>query len=539
MATKRPPKWILAFDWDARAMRIVLGRLSKRGVTIDGGGLYSVAIPKGVDPADPGQMGRLIRRVLDEEEISAKHAIVDVPRDQAILNTLTLPCQAPGELPGMVYIQVAKELPFPITEAVIDFTTGPREADATMTEVLVAAVRHEIVEQYRATFAAAGLKLDRVGLRPYANKVAACALLKHAMPERVLLIDVTATLMEINVLRNSFLEFSRAALVAIPKDVGKPSTLSIALKPPAGREDEDDDRAESPQSIETSGELDAVIRSLLVEVTRSIEAYRATDVHTRLDHVVIVGDTGVEESLAEAIQKRLDASTELYNPASTFGWNPDEGASASAFAAGLGLVLGHADEEALYFDFLHPKRTVSARVKQFKKARYAAGVAGMFLVAGAYGFYGYTQPGQEKLQKANAKIAELRRDLSGSDGFLKLMREVEAFDARQYVWVDVLHDVVSVLPDNKSLVVDQLEMNQKEGRIMLKTRGAHRDTATDTIRNLEEFRRPGRDKPRFKAGMGGQTEKEGRYPFHQIIRITVLDDQGASEKKKKKGETRE
>ena len=58
MATKRPPKWILAFDWDARAMRIVLGRLSKRGVTIDGGGLYSVAIPKGVDPADPGQMGR-------------------------------------------------------------------------------------------------------------------------------------------------------------------------------------------------------------------------------------------------------------------------------------------------------------------------------------------------------------------------------------------------------------------------------------------------------------------------------------------------
>ena len=53
---------------------------------------------------------------------------------------------------------------------------------------------------------------------------------------------------------------------------------------------------------------------------------------------MIGGDVGIEERLAEAIQARLNITTELYNPATTFGWEPDEGAAASAFSATLGLV---------------------------------------------------------------------------------------------------------------------------------------------------------------------------------------------------------
>ena len=46
------------------------------------------------------------------------------------------------ELPGMVQIQIAKELPFPAGEAVIDFVGAPTlSPEETMTDVLVAAVR--------------------------------------------------------------------------------------------------------------------------------------------------------------------------------------------------------------------------------------------------------------------------------------------------------------------------------------------------------------------------------------------------------------
>ncbi len=531
MSDRRRPKKILAFDWDTRTLRVVHALLGKRGVKIDR--LLSVAIPKDVEPANPEQMGRHIRRTLEQEEISTRHAIVDIPRDQAFLNTLKLPCQAPDELPGMVKIQVAKELPFPEVEAVIDYVVGPSEPGDVSSEVLVAAVRHEVLEQYEATFSAAGLRLDRVGLRPYANRMVACALLRHAPPERVLIIDVGPRLTEISVLRDSFLSFSRAAEVLIPKDLGAEAPLSIFPdKPTEGQEDQARRPPETTSTPATG--TDRVIRSLLVEVTRSIEAYRAVDAGAKLDHAVIMGDVGIEEALAEAIQQRLDVTTELYNPASTFGWQSEEGAAAGAFAAGLGLVLGHADEGALHFDFLHPKRTVSATRKRIKKARVVAAVVALFLLAGGVGFSGYYADDREERDALTRKIEELQADKKEKGKFLDLMDGIREFDAGQHVWVDVLHDVISVLPSNEYLVLDRINTNQKDGLVVLKTRASSREKAHGAIRSLESFRRDGRDKPRFNVVMGSQVEKSGKYPYSQDLRITILDDTGGAKKKKSK-----
>ena len=208
----------------------------KRGVEIDE--VRSVTIPHGLDTRDPQHLGRHIRRVLEEEEIGTKHAIVDIPRDQATLNTLMLPAASPEELPGMVEIQIAKELPFAVSDAAVDFVAGEPKGDTNTIAVQVAAVRREALEQYEATFAAAGLRLERVGLRPYANRVAVCELLKHAMPDRVMFIDVRPTLTEIDVLKHSSLAFSRAASVLIPPDLGEDTHLSLVrddFRPGNGR----------------------------------------------------------------------------------------------------------------------------------------------------------------------------------------------------------------------------------------------------------------------------------------------------------------
>ena len=41
-------------------------------------------------------------------------------------------------------------------------------------DLLVAAIRRELIQLYEETIAAAGLKLERIGLRPYAHKLAVC-----------------------------------------------------------------------------------------------------------------------------------------------------------------------------------------------------------------------------------------------------------------------------------------------------------------------------------------------------------------------------
>ncbi len=538
MFSRNRPSRIVALDWDTRNLRCVHALLGKRGVKIDQ--ILSVAMPTDLDVADPRALGLHIRRLLDQAGINTKHAIVDIPRDQAILKTLTLPTTQPDQLPGMVEIQIAKELSFPAEEALIDFTVAPGETDEPTGDVLVAAVRRELVEQYEAAFVAAGLKLDRIGLRPYANKVAAVALLKHAMPERVLFIDVRPTFMEIDVLRNGALVFSRSASVTIPVIARDAGVVSIA----AGRAREEPGPS-APASIPTIGagpmsvtdpapsgaSLDPVVSSLIVEVTRSIEAYRATDPSDSIDHVVIGGDVGVEEALAEAIQKHFNVTVELYNPASTFGWEPDEGVAASAHAASLGLVLGHAEDDALHFDFLHPKRSISTTQKRLRKAPAAAAVAILFLTAGGVVLAGMTGPGRVELARIQQSIKELKGERSKYRKFLVVSDAIKAFDEEQQVWIDVLHDVISVLPSNQEVVINSMEMNQKEGRLTLKTRMNARATGTEVVRRLKAFRRPGRDKPRYEVSMGTQSLKTGdKYPFVQELRISLLDD--APRKKK-------
>jgi type IV pilus assembly protein PilM len=472
-------------------------------------------------------MGALLRRALDQEGIHTTHAIVDVPREQAILNTLSLPCRNPEDLPGMVSIQIAKHLPFAVGDAEIDFAVAPHEPDAAAAEVLVAAVRHEILQQYQAIFEKSGLKLVRVGLRPFANRVAACELLKHAVPEHVLFVDVRPTLTEINVLRRSFLAFSRAASVQIPEKWDDRPRLSIV------REDEPldllvasgDARKEDVTVEPVPTRIEDVVASLVVEVTRSIEAYRVNAPGAKMDHAVIGGDLGVEEALAEALQQKLGITAELYNPARCFQWEPDEGASASAFAATLGLVLGHAVDEALQFDFLHPKKAVSAAERRLKKAPLAAAAVIMLIVGGVATVAAVTKPDRDRLAAIERKIADLKGKQKEHEKFLSLVAEARAFDADQHIWVDVLYDVVTNLPPQEEMLITQVDLNQKEGRVLLKTRAKQRDTATDTVRRLNDFRRDNRTKPRFRAGIRGQTEKPGEtYPIVQELTIVILDD---------------
>ncbi len=523
-------KKIVAIDWDTRTLRLVHAFMGKRGPKIDR--VLSVAIPKEVDLNNPAQMGLHIRRALEQEGISTRHAIVDIPRDQAILNTLTLPAGAPEDLPGMVEIQIAKELPFAVADAVIDFAAPVAPADATTADVLVAAVRREVLEQYEATVVAAGMKLERIGLRPYTHKVAVCDRLKHAMPERVLFIDVRPTLTEIDVLHGSLLAFSRSASVVIPESTSGESSGSFSAVT-----DSSDGESPPPLTLLSggisrdsgSGPLGGVVQDIILEVTRSIEAYRANDPGAQIDLAVIGGDLGIEQELADAIQTRLGINAELYNPASSFGWEPDEGAAASAFAATLGLVLAQADDSSLDFDFLHPKKVVSVAKERLRRAPLVAAVIALFVCAGWVFLNQMTTEARDALVKIEKNIQELAKKEKAGKKFLKFVKDIKEFD-KQFVWVDVLDDVISALPSNEEFVLTDLTLDQDDGIVKLATKTKRLDSASEIVRVLEDFRRQGCKKARFQTEIGRQTEqKKDAYPYKQELRMTVLSDESAEE----------
>jgi type IV pilus assembly protein PilM len=500
-------KQLISVDWDVRTLRVVHFSLRPKG-GIRVRKVLSVAVPADVNVTDPASLGRVLRDVLAREGIGARRMVVDVPRDQAVLNTLSLPVVPDDDLPAVVEFQVARELPFPLADAVTDFAiTGPGEADNTQ-DVLVAAVRHDVLDYYKRTAEAAGLTLERVGLRPYANKVAVNELLGGTHHERVLIVDVGPALTEIDVLRDGRLAFSRAASVLVPATAPEEErpreTAGVTL-----------DLDISLSLDGATAETDEVVQTLFREVALTIEAYRAGDPGADMDHVVVAGDTGVEDALLETVRKRFGVNGERYNPTPCFGWDGESGAAAGGFAAALGLATGHGAEDRLHFDFMHPKKAVPASRRRLKKVPLVAAVLVVFAAAVVIAYQRGVGPEKQEVAALEEQIADLRAELREYEKlkFGDLINQVREFEEGQIIWLDALVDFLSAFPDREQIVISHIDLSQSDETIKLKMECKDRAIADEAVILLQAFKRPGEEESRFDARLGTTTDQQDQDDY--------------------------
>lgn len=537
---------ILSLDWDPRELRIVHARIRKDQVRVLD--VLAVSIPREVNVGDAEQMGHVLRDALRQERISTRRVIIDIPRDQAVLNTLTLPKVSVSDLAGMVQLQIGKGLPFATAEAVIDFAVPPDDGEADKVEVLVGAVRSDVVDYYRKICQVAGLKLERAGLRPYANRMAIAHFLSGQLPERVLVVDVGPSLTEIDVLRRGQLVFSRAASVYVPS--GDTVIMSIDrgsrtgdLEAPDENPPEPDDQGVSivPFRADTPhrpGDTAGVVADLMVEVTRSIEAYRGTDAGAEMDCAVVAGGTGVEEALAEAIQRRFNINAETYNPASCLEGDAQKAADAAGFSAALGLVLGHAAQGGLHFDFLNPKKPEAPGQARLKRVPMVAGVAAVFVLA-ATTFY-IKGPAKQfaRVAELEEQIQEAKDQIKANKKFMAMIESVEQFEADQVVWVDELRNLIDVLPDNKKVVLSKVDMYQNGKRLEIGLRSKTGQQAPRIVDNFEVFRPEDDDEPYYRASRGTTSVGRGDYKHESTISVHIVNGDTKSKKKSKHNKRR-
>jgi Tfp pilus assembly PilM family ATPase len=354
LTTPRPRRFV-AVDFDSRHLRVVQAeRVGKSTRVLR---LASECIPDDLDTADPQALGRLLAEVLRAMHVRTTPVVMSVPRGQAVLKPIRLPPGARAdELAAMVQFQMAKELPFRPEEAVIDFTVE-RHYDAEQTaaaveqgtEVLVAAVPVTVVDYYRHVGLSAKVRLQRLGLRPYANHGCVEHCTTVAPGEHVAVVHLTADETEVDVLAGSALAFSRATRTRTP---AAPTTDGE----PAGRQDE--------------------AAAAVTETARSLQSYQSVGGGGTISWIVVAGGTGMEAEVCRRLKSRLGVRCEALDPAGAFGL---EGAgNASEFISALGLAIAHGGVEGLPFDFLRPKQPVVKR--DLRKLRAAALAAAAVLV---------------------------------------------------------------------------------------------------------------------------------------------------------------
>jgi len=529
---------VLCLDWDKRSLRIVVARVSRGRTALEDA--HSHRLPNTVDADDPEALGAFIRAMLRRHRLHHRSAVVDVPRERAVINRLRLPPTPLAEVPAAVRFQAMKELPFPLDTAAVDFVVMERDDSGLITEVLLAAVTLETLERVRLTCQAAGLTPTRIGLRPYANLISVRRT-RRGEERRVLFLDVGPTATEIDIMHREALAFARSANVTVPLP---------SWEPPGPEEERVIPLAELADLSGSEAAVDTAIGELMVETLRTLQAYRATQPDATVDEVVVAGGTGIETLLADRLSQRLNLPVVLFDPTEALGIETAEAPKLRSFSAALGLAWGLGREGTLALDFLNPKRPVSARETLQRRARLGALAAAVVLLAVGVvlGHQYYVLARQYKeLRTENDKLAEqARRKVE-----LRNRIEEAAEWAKEAVWPDELLNITEhafppgTQPGEK-MVVREIALDIT-GRSPGITLGSvhHTDwqVPTDFVNALNALRVG--DQPLYVATQGTWTRTSGeRYRGQvdiriQLLRLQQFNEQAAERAKARKARLRD
>lgn len=356
------PAQATALEFDSRSLRVVQPGLSRVAVA-------PLNLPADADRADAAVLGAALAKALEQLKLKPGPVVMGLPRAQVVLKTLLLPVIADvNELASVVHLQVGRDLPFRLSEAVVDFqvlrqitppapkpdATAKPGAEAPATpppklEVLVAVARREAVEFFQRVASAAGLKLVALGLLPNASArgVEACRAVERG--QAYALVSLRPDEVSIDVACDHAVPFSRGATVK-PAEPGAP---------------------------------DAFVTAATIEVVRSLHGYGGQGATGAPAKILVTGATGHETAFVAALASRMNSPVALLEMAPLNLPGDSRDAAAGATAA-IGLALGYADAGGLPFDFLNPKRPAVPRdLRRIKILAGVAAAAALFmLVAG-------------------------------------------------------------------------------------------------------------------------------------------------------------
>ena len=339
-----------------------------------------------------------------------------------------------------------------ITPAVVPGAEKTEVAPPQKLEVLVAAVKTEVVEAWRQTADIAGLKLSALGLLPYAN--ARCVEACHVAEgnEAFALVSLRPDEVNIDVIAEQALLFSRGAQVR-----------------PGYEAEHPDPNSSEPPPIAPANErewAEEFVNLVTIEVVRSLHAFSGMEPNNAVGKVVVSGATGFEDDVLESLSKRVGRPCALLDPANALGFAEEGREQAAGAVAAIGLALGVNDPNGLPFDFLNPKKPAVQR--DMRRIRILATTAAIAAaVVFVLGLKSYLVNKRTKIaQEWALKAAEAEKLRPLYTKMITQGKTVDDWSRGQRNWLDHYAFLSAVLPGSEEIYVTSLQISA-QGTIRL------------------------------------------------------------------------
>jgi len=273
-----------------------------------------VALPRDViadgTVREPGIVAEAIKEAIDKAGIRSKSAVISVSGREAITKRVPLPKVGAKELADAIVLEAEHHIPFAVDDVFLDYQVVG-ESGNTM-DVMVVAVKKVKVLEYVAAVEEAGVEPTVVDLDAFAVQNQFELNHPNEGAEAVALIDIGASIMKTNVIRNGLSIFARDVPFG-----GHHYTEAIAQRLNIPFE-----KAEAAKRGENVGvnwddmvpALEAVSRELSLEVQRTFDYFASTTESERIAKIVLSGGCAQLAGLDEFLSSSWGIPVELAKP---------------------------------------------------------------------------------------------------------------------------------------------------------------------------------------------------------------------------------
>ena len=311
-------QYLLGLDIGSGSVKMIQLSEAKGKLRIERFGIKALPAEMIVDGAIMDGLGVVaaIKEMADEQKLKNKDVALSISGTSVIVKKIALPPMPEEELEKQIKFEAEQYIPFDINDVYLDFhiltQEDQRGEGQTEMDVLLVATKKDKLNDYANAVREAGLTPKVVDVDAFAIENMYCANYDIVPAELTALVNIGASVMNINVLKGGMSVFTRDITIGgnryserIQQELGlSPDDAEAAKK----------GRFPGANEAAVAAAIAAVDMEVATEISRSFDYFRTTSPDDEIARVVLCGGCAKVKSLPAMISEQVGIETSLANP---------------------------------------------------------------------------------------------------------------------------------------------------------------------------------------------------------------------------------
>jgi type IV pilus assembly protein PilM len=246
--------------------------------------------------------------------IKSKDVVTSVSGHSVIVKKINIPTMTEDELEESIQWEAERYIPFDINDVNIDFQIlGPTEGSEELMDMVLVAAKKDIINDYLSVIIEAGFNPVIVDIDSFALENMFEANYPVGRDEVIALANIGASVTNINILKRGVSSFTRDIFTggnAITEEIQRQLNVDFEEAETLKLGNRMD---ETSQKVVQEA-LQSALNSLATEIAKSLDFFRSTSSHEKVDKVVLSGGCAKINGIDTVIEQQAGIPAEIINP---------------------------------------------------------------------------------------------------------------------------------------------------------------------------------------------------------------------------------